>query len=44
MGIGIIAGWVLTVGCFIGIIALPKHYVPINLMGIITGVLLLQGA
>jgi hypothetical protein len=39
----IIAGWGLTVGCFIGIITLPKHYAPINLMGVVVGVLLLQG-
>jgi len=40
----IIMSWVLTVGGIAGIIWLPKHYVPINLMAVVTGALLLQGA
>lgn len=36
-------GMALTSCCFVGIIALPKHYVPINVIGMVVGVLLLQG-
>lgn len=39
----IIAGWVLTMGCIIGIVTLPKAYVPINLVGLVVGALVLQG-
>lgn len=40
----IIVGWVLTMGCTIGIISLPKEYVPMNVMGVVVGALLIQGA
>ncbi|WYN05011.1 hypothetical protein ISREJYDI_CDS0045 [Pseudomonas phage UNO-G1W1] len=37
------AGWGLTVGCFIGIVALPKYYIPTLVVGMVVGALLLQG-
>lgn len=33
----------LTSACFVGTLVLPKDYVPINVMGMVVGVLLLQG-
>lgn len=43
MSIEMMTGWGLTIGCFIGIIGLPKEYVTINLLGCFVGVLLLNG-
>jgi hypothetical protein len=39
-----IAGWVLTMGCALGIITLSKDYVPVCLVGMVVGALLLNGA
>lgn len=40
----IIMGWVLTMGCALGIVTLPKDYVPVCVVGMVVGALLLQGA
>lgn len=40
----IICGWALTMGCALGIVALPKVYVPTLVVGVVVGALLLQGA
>lgn len=40
----IICGWVLTMGCALGIISLPKDYIPTLVVGMVVGALLLQGA
>jgi len=39
----IIMGWVLTMGCSLGIVTLPKDYVPLCVAGVVVGALLLQG-
>lgn len=40
----IICGWVLTMACISGIVWLPKDHVPVNVVGLVVGALLLQGA
>lgn len=40
----IIMGWVLTMGCALGIVTLHKDYVPVCVVGMVVGALLLQGA
>jgi hypothetical protein len=39
----IIMGWGLTMGCALGIITLPKDYVPVCVVGMVVGALLIQG-
>lgn len=38
-----IMGWGLTMGCALGIITLPKDYVPVCVVGMVVGALLIQG-
>lgn len=39
----VIMGWGLTMGCALGIITLPKDYVPVCVVGMVVGALLIQG-
>lgn len=40
----IILGWGLTMGCILGIVTLPKDYVPTLVVGVVVGALMIQGA